>query len=167
MKPHLIRRDVLRGSLALGVALLTPGARACEFFSPTMRILHPWTRASEPNATTAVVCMRFDEVSRDDRLVQVQTPVAAAAEMGGVVLTGGATRPGSGSGSGSGVGPGLNFLIPAGQESALSEGGRFVRLLDLRHPLEVGRSYPLTLVFEQGGTVNATLTVDFASFRFA
>jgi len=158
MKPHLIRRDVLRGGLALGVALLAPAARACEFFSPTMRILHPWTRASEPGASTAVVCMRFDEVSRDDRLIQVQTPVAAAAELGGVALTGSSNRNGAGNG--------IDFLIPAGQESALSEGGRFVRLLDLRHPLEVGRSYPLTLVFEQGGVVDATLTVDFASFRF-
>lgn len=158
MEPRLIRRNVLRGSLALGVALLAPAARACEFFSPTMRILHPWTRASEPGASTAVVCMRFDEVSRDDRLIQLQTPVAAAAELGGVAL--------DGSGSRNNAGTGLDFPIPAGRESALSEGGRFVRLLGLRHPLEVGRSYPLTLVFEQGGVVDATLTVDFASFRF-
>ena len=158
MEPRLIRRDVLRGSLALGVALLAPAARACEFFSPTMRILHPWTRASEPGASTAVVCMRFDEVSRDDRLIQVRTPVAAAAELGGVAL--------DGSGSRNNAGTGLDFPIPAGRESALSEGGRFVRLLGLRHPLEVGRSYPLTLIFEQGGVVDATLTVDFASFRF-
>ena len=158
MEPRLIRRNVLRGSLALGVALLAPAARACEFFSPTMRILHPWTRASEPGASTAVVCMRFDEVSRDDRLIQLQTPVAAAAELGGVALDGSSRR--------NNAGTGLDFPIPAGRESALSEGGRFVRLLGLRHPLEVGRSYPLTLVFEQGGVVDATLTVDFASFRF-
>ena len=158
MEPRLIRRNVLRGSLALGVALLAPAARACEFFSPTMRILHPWTRASEPGASTAVVCMRFDEVSRDDRLIQVRTPVAAAAELGGVAL--------DGSGSRNNAGTALDFPIPAGRESALSEGGRFVRLLGLRHPLEVGRSYPLTLIFEQGGVVDATLTVDFASFRF-
>jgi copper(I)-binding protein len=165
MNPRLIRRDLLRSSLALGVALLAPSARACEFFSPTLRILHPWTRASEPGATSAVVCMRFDEVSRDDRLVQVQTPVAAAAEMGGVALAG--SDSGKASRSNNGAAPGLDFWIPAGRESALSEGGRFVRLLDLRHPLEVGRSYPMTLVFEQGGGVNASLTVDFASFRFA
>ena len=107
--------------------------------------------------------MRFDEVSRDDRLVQLHTPVAAAAEMGGMART----SSGTAGRAGAGAGAGLDFFIPAGQESGLSEGGRFVRLLDLRHPLEVGRSYPLTLVFEQGGTVKATLTVDFARFRFA
>lgn len=103
--------------------------------------------------------MRFDEVSRDDRLVHMHTPVAAAAEMSGIVLT--ASSPGAGAGAG------LDFFIPAGQASALSEGGRFVRLLDMRHPLEVGRRFPLTLVFQRGGVVDATLTVDFASFRFA
>ena len=151
MTHRLIRRDLLRASLTCGVALLSPAARACEFFSPTLRITHPWTRASEPGATTAVVSMRFDEVSRDDRLVQLHTPVAAAAEMGGRALT----ASGTGTGAGAGAGAGLDFFIPAGQESGLSEGGRFVRLLDL------------TLVFEQGGTVKATLTVDFARFRFA
>ncbi len=161
MTHRLFRRDLLRASLACGVALLLPAARACAFFSPTLRITHSWTRASEPGATTAVVSMRFDEVSRDDRLVHMHTPVAAAAEMSGIVLT--ASSPGAGAGAGAG----LDFFIPAGQASALSEGGRFVRLLDMRHPLEVGRSFPLTLVFQRGGVVDATLTVDFASFRFA
>ena len=101
--------------------------------------------------------MRFDEVSRDDRLVHMHTPVAAAAEMSGIVLT--ASSPGAGAG--------LDFFFPAAQASALSERGRFVRLLDMRHPLEVDRSFPLTLVFQRGGVVDATLTVDFASFRFA
>ena len=107
--------------------------------------------------------MRFDEVSRDDRLVHMHTPVAAAAEMGGIALT----ASGPGAGAGAGAGAGLDFFIPAGQASALSEGGRFVRQLDMRHPLEVGRRFPLTLVFQRGGVVDATLTVDFASFRFA
>lgn len=53
MTHRLIRRDLLRASMACGVALLLSAARACKFFfSPTLRIIHPWTRASEPGATT-------------------------------------------------------------------------------------------------------------------
>ena len=52
MTHRLFRRDLLRASLACGVALLLPAARACAFFSPTLRIIHPWARASEPGATT-------------------------------------------------------------------------------------------------------------------
>lgn len=146
---HLFpRRSVLRAGLALSVPLALPQARACEYFADGLRISHPWTRATAPGATTAVLCMGFDEVSADDRLIAVETPVAEAAEMGGLS-----------------AGREVNFLIPAGQSSALSEHGSFVRLLGLKHPLEVGRIYPLNLGFERAGLVIAKLNVDFARFR--
>ena len=142
------RRNVLRAGLALGTTLCLPQARACEFFATHLRINHPWTRASADGQNTAIVSMRFDDVTRTDRLIGVETPVAAAAELGGL-----------------GARPAVDFLIPQGQESALHEFGTFVRLVGLQHRLEVARSYPLKLVFEHSGTVNATLTVDFAGPR--
>ena len=97
--PHrLIWRDLLRGGLALGVAPISPTARACEFFSSALRITHPWTCASDPATTTALLSMRFDEISQDDRLVQVHRPVAAAAEMGGIALTASASASSTGAG---------------------------------------------------------------------
>ncbi|MGK2899952.1 MAG: hypothetical protein ACSLE9_14925 [Burkholderiaceae bacterium] len=42
----------------------------------------------------------------------------------------------------------------------LSKSGTFIRLLGLRHALGVGRSYPLRLVFERGGAVDADIGVD-------
>lgn len=49
----------------------------------------------------------------------------------------------------------LNFkLIP----------GTYLRLLGLKLPLQVGRSYPMNLLFRQSGLVLATLTVDFGRF---
>jgi periplasmic copper chaperone A len=152
MKKIVHRRDMLRAGLALGASLVLPSARACEFFSPTLRVTHPWTRATEPDAKFAVVCMKIDEVTETDRLVGVETPVAA-----GVELVGG------------GGGAGVNLLIPAGRETLLSEEGTHLRLLDLQHPLLIARSYPLTLVFEKGGIVPATLNVDYMApgFSFA
>lgn len=144
---HFIhRRGVLRTGLALGATLLLPTARACEFFTSTLRVTHPWVRASAAGATSAIVSMKFDEVIQADRLIRVETPVAAAAEMGGVAAR-----------------PGVDYFIPQGQESALSETGTYLRLLGLKHPLEVGREYPLILVFEKGGVVEASLSVDFDS----
>jgi copper(I)-binding protein len=92
--------------------------------------------------------MGFDEVAADDRLIAVETPVAEGAQMGGEA-----------------AGGAVNFVIPAGQASALSEQGSFVRLVGLRHPLEIGRNYPLHLGFERAGLVIARLNVDFARFR--
>jgi len=144
--PH--RRGVLHTGLALSLSLALPAARACEFFTTNLRIVHPWTRATARDASFAVVCMKFDDVAQADRLIGVETPVASGAEMGGA-----------------GAGPGVDFVIPEGRESVLSEAGTHVRLTGLKFPLEVAREYPLTLVFEKGGVVNATLSVDYTRFK--
>ena len=147
MNPPLARRQLLRAGLAAGTLAALPSARACEFYAAKLRITHPWTRASAPGATTAMVCMRFDEVTQTDRLIGVQSPVAESAEMGGVAITG----------------P-VNLAIPADQLITLSEAGPHIRLLGLRHALLVAREYPLTLVFERSGSVQATLSVDYERF---
>lgn len=141
------RRGVMRASLAMGSVLLMRPALACEYFGTTLRVTHPWTRATADDADTAVLCMRFDEVNQTDRLIGVETPVATGAAMGGVQ-----------------AGPAVDLLIPAGQETLLSETGTFVRLTGLKFPLEVARTYPLQLVFEKGGVIEATLNVDYGRF---
>ena len=88
--------------------------------------------------------MKFDEVTVADRLIGVETPVAEGAEL-----------------VGAGTGAGVDLLIPEGQETLLSDDGTHVRLVGLKHPLFIGRSYPLQLSFEKGGMVNARLTVDY------
>src|SRR5262245_53362972 len=100
------RRAVLRVGLALCASLVIRPARACEYFTGTLRFTHPWTRASVPDATSAAVCMKFDEVSETDRLIGVETPVAAGAYL---------IREGENTG--------VNLLIPAGRETLLSEDG--------------------------------------------
>ena len=80
-------------------------------------------------------------------MIGVETPVAERAELGGMA-----------------AGPTLNFAIAAGQSSALSESGSYLRLLGLKLPLQVGCSYPMNLLFAQSGLVLATLTVDFGRF---
>jgi copper(I)-binding protein len=133
--------------LALGVSLLVPSARACEIVTSNFKVIHPWSRATRDDATSAAVCMAFEEVTETDRLIGAATPVAEAAEMGGV-----------------GASPAVSFVIPEGQSSALTEAGTYLRLVGLKFPLQVGRSYPMTLFFQKAGSVNATLSVDYARF---
>jgi copper(I)-binding protein len=143
--PLIQRRRVLQAGVAAGVALLAPSARACEFFTTTLRVTHPWARATRLGSRGAIVSMVFDEVTETDRLIAVSTPVATGAQLGGQ----GGTRP-------------IDFVIPQGRTSTLSEQGVFVRLVGLRHPLELARAYPLTLEFEKGGKVEADLSIDYA-----
>ena len=139
------RRAFLRAGVALSASFIVPPARACEYFTGTLRITHPWTRATLADATSAVLCMKFDEVNVSDRLIGVETPVAGGAEL----IVKNARAP-------------LTVPIPQGEETVLSEEGTHIRLLGLKHPLFIGRSYPLALTFEKSGTVNATLNVDYA-----
>lgn len=140
----LRRRSVLRAGAAFGVSLLAPAARAHEFFSSSLTVIHPWTRASAEGATSAIVSMIFQDVIQTDRLIGVQTPVAEAAELGGAA-----------------EGPTLDFLIREGHDAELTEAGVHLRLLRLKHPLLLGREYPMTLVFAKAGAIRAALLVDY------
>ena len=149
MSGSMARRSVLHAGAALCVFALAPRARACEFFSSNLRVFHPWTRASPPGSDSATVSMIFDQVTRADRLIAAETPVAEGAEMGGV-------------GARANV---VDFAIAQGRESALAETGTYLRLVRLTQPLEIGRAYPLKLVFESGDVVAATLNIDYMRFR--
>ncbi|MBC7939761.1 MAG: copper chaperone PCu(A)C [Chitinophagaceae bacterium] len=141
----------MQAGLAFGASMVLPSARGCEAFASTLRVSHPWTRATVHGVTSAVLCMKFDEVTLADRLILVQTPVAEGARMAG---------------PDAGEREGVDFSIPAERETYLDESSTHVMLVGLKFPLEIGRSYPLTLGFEKGGTVFASLSVDYTPFRF-
>jgi copper(I)-binding protein len=143
----LTRRRALQATLGLSGALVLPAARACQFDTTTLRITHPWTRESRPDDRVALMCMKFDQVLEDDRLIGVQSMVASGAEMGGER-----------------AGAPVDFRIPAGVETEMFEHGEHIRLLGLKMRLGNGLEFPLTLTFEKGGTVNAKLTVNYARF---
>lgn len=150
MSLFIDRRGMLRQGLALGAVLALPSARSArahEIITSTMRVTHPWSRATAPDAPYAVLCMKFDEVTQDDRLTRVESPVSESADMGG-----------------EGAGPMVDFFIPAGQETYLAETQTYVRLVGLKFPLDVGRSYPLLLGFAKGGVYNTTFSIDQARF---
>lgn len=133
---------LLAGMLALAA---TP-AQAHEFFTGKLTVIHPWTSATEPGQTSAVVSLKFEDVTESDRLVSVRTPVAEGAELGG-----------------EGASATLDFEIPAGRETQLRADGTYLRLTGLTMPLHQGREYPLTLVFEKAGPIRCALLIDFGS----
>ena len=144
MMPINHRRVLMQTGLAWGVALLAPSARACEIVAANLTIVHPWTRATAEGATSAIVCMSFQDVTQADQLIGLQTPIATGAEMGG-----------------DGARPWVSVAIREGQTTVLGESGPHLRLVGLKTALEVGRSYPMTLSFQKAGSVKATLSVDY------
>jgi copper(I)-binding protein len=144
MEPKLRRRVVLHAGLLLGAGLTAPRARACEFFATSLRVYRPWTRATGPEDTTAILCLTFDQVTEADRLVAVETPVAEGVTIGGI-----------------GVRNRLPLSIPAGRDTVLTEEGTHLVLTGLKQPLLFGRTYPVTYVFERGGRVIGDVDVDY------
>jgi copper(I)-binding protein len=144
MHPTLTRRALLRGALALLLPTVALTTRAHEFFTTCLTVIHPWTRASSPDATSAIVSMRFVDVKETDRFIDAETPVAERTELVGI-----------------GASETFSFLIPKGRDSELSEDGLHLRLVGLKFPLLLGREYPMTLIFENGGPVKAALLIDF------
>lgn len=149
-RPSLPRRHLLLATAA-GLAGLSRPVQACDFYSSRMRIWHPWTRATRVDADSAKVFMRFDEIQKTDRLVGVETPLAGGARLAGPGAPEDAKE--------------LDLQIKEGQELTLTENGLHIELLDLQQPLQIGRSYPLRLVFASGDSVNAQLNVDFPGLR--
>jgi hypothetical protein len=143
MTPALLlpRRRVLAAGFALAAGLPAT-SRACEFFCTSLRVVLPWTRATEAGDPWAILCMTFDDIRTDDRLVGVRTPVAAGAEL-----------------HGAGPRRAVDLALPAGRTVVLDEDGVHLRLTGLAHPLGLGREYPLTLVFERAGELMADLDV--------
>lgn len=154
-----------------GAALAWPAARACEVQADHFRLLHPWTRATPHGAHSAVLCMNFEDVTRDDVLVGVETPMAAGVEAVGLPAAAGADASvpaATAATPAPAAAPPLAMPIPAGRPTAFTEDGLHLRLTGLKLPLHVGREYPLTLHFRESGVVMARLSVDFdAQDRFA
>jgi copper(I)-binding protein len=147
MKDKLDRRHLLHASMAFGISLVVPRARACEFFAAHLKIVHPWSRATREDATSVAVSMTFDEVTQTDRLIGAESPVCTGAEIGGIDAK-----------------PFVNFLIPEGQTTVMSESSTYLRLVGLQFELPYGREYPLTLIFQKSGRLAAKLTIDYARF---
>ncbi len=146
MKPVFVtRRNALRAALSFGAAaaFVHREAGACEAFASTLRVIHPWTRATRQGVTSTSVFMVIDEVQQDDRLVGVTMAIAGGAEL-----------------VGDGVGPAVDLFIPKGSEIVFADPGTHLRLLGLDRQLLLGRSFPLQLRFEKGGLVYTTLNVD-------
>ena len=147
MKIMLKRRQFIRAGVACGVSMALPTAHACQLTMGNFVLVHPWARATAPDATEASVCMGFEEVEAEDWLIGASSPVAESAEMGG-----------------EGQNKAVKFRIVKGQSSGLSETGTYLKLVGLKFQLEVGRSFPLTLVFEKAGATTTSLSIDYPRF---
>ena len=136
---------------AVAAIAAASGALAHEYQLRTLRIDHPFARATPPGARSGGVFLSVENKGdRTDRLLTVSTPVAGTAELHQMVMDAGVMRMRA-------VG-GLD--VKPGDRLVLKPGAYHVMLTDLKRPLHAGETFPLTLGFEKAGSIEVNVEVE-------
>jgi periplasmic copper chaperone A len=131
------------GRLLMGGFIGTALAGEVDTLGP-LQIDTPWARASIGTArpSAAYVTIR-NTGDKADRLVSIETPVAARSEVHEMEEEGGVMK----------MRPAGPLEIPPGEEVRLEPGGIHIMLMQLRQPLKEGKSIPITFTFRQAGDI--------------
>lgn len=124
---------------------------AHDYTVGSIKIDHPWSRATVAGIPNGVAYFVLENKGdSDDRLVSAASPVAAKVELHTHLKEGEIVRMRQ-----------VDAVdIPAGETVALEPGSFHVMLMGLKEPLEQGDSFPLTLEFDQAGSVTVDVTID-------
>lgn len=126
-------------------ALLTGNAWAGD-----VHVKNAWSRPAPPGINVGVAYFAITNDGKNDRLIGVSSPVAERAELH-MSMTEGAVMK-------------MKHLdvveVKHGQPVLFSPNGRHVMLSGLKQPLKSGNEFPLTLNFENVGSVMVQVRVD-------
>lgn len=147
-------RKILSLTLALltFVSLATPAANAHGFEIGSLKIHHPWTRATPKGADVAGGFMSIENTGKDDdRLIAITVTGVKHADIHEMAMANGmmTMRP---------LADGL--AIPAGKTIVLKPGGFHVMMMGLNAPLNEGDYVKASLTFEKAGQVDIEFVVE-------
>lgn len=131
------------------IGALTAGAPHAMAASPTMAVQQAWSRATPPGAQTAVVYMTIVDSGAPDLLISITTPVAGMATMHRTVTHDHTSQ----------MLPVKTLAVSAGQPAVFAPGGYHVMLTSLHQALMQGQTFPITLMFQHAGAVQAQVSV--------
>jgi len=139
------KTSLLAGLIA--AASLTPA------WAGEIEIHNAYARAASPNAKSgAAFMMVYSQAETDDRLIGAASPVAARVELH--------THTEDDNGVMRMVHVEEGFAVPAGGRFTMKRGGAHVMLMGLNESLTQGKTFPLTLIFEEAGEMTFDIEVD-------
>jgi hypothetical protein len=133
--------------------LIAAPALAHEFHLGALTLHHPWARASIPGSQNGAVYLKIVNRGAADALLHADVGSAAQkVELHTMAVSNGVMK----------MRRVERFAVPAQGEAMLKPGGDHIMLFGLKSPLKVGDSLPMTLTFEQAGTVQVSVKVEAA-----
>ena len=141
----------LLGALVVGLVAITHVLAGEHLASEHVRIMDAWSRALPPVSTNgAAYFTAMNEGNEAGRIVGASSPIAKRVEIHNHEMNDGVVKM-------TRVADGLP--VPAGGSVELAPGGLHLMLMGLNEPLVPGKAFPLTLRFEDGGTIETDVTV--------
>jgi periplasmic copper chaperone A len=124
---------------------------AHDYQFQSLHIDHPFARATPPGAHSGGVFFTIENNGTTGaRLLSVASPAARVAELHQMAIDGGVMKMRA-------VGA---VEVQPGGRLELKPGGYHVMLSDLKQPLRTGDQFPLSLTFENAGTIEVSVEVE-------
>lgn len=141
------------------------GAATTATATASVEVTNPWARITAPTAKQGAVYMTI-AAPEGDTLTKASVPTSIAGKTELHETTGGSTEtmnpdemtPEQMAAQMKKMKPVASIPIPAGKPVMLKPGGYHVMLLELADPIEEGETIPVTLTFENAGTVKVDAT---------
>jgi copper(I)-binding protein len=151
-------RHVTRLALAAAFSTIAFAVSAHDYKVGELKIDHPWARAT-PGAikTGAIYFSVTAQGDTPDRLIAVETPRAAKAEMHTQILDGDVMKMRQVSA----------IEINPGEPTVLKPGGMHIMLVGLTAPMREKERFPMTLTFEKAGKIEVQIAVEAVGARDA
>jgi copper(I)-binding protein len=127
-------------------------ADAHDYSVGDLKIEHPWAKPSLKGVPNGVAYMTITNTGEaDDTLLAADADFSNAVELHTMSMTDGVMR--------------MRQLeagvpLPSGETVKLEPGGLHVMLIGLKQPLTEGQTLPLTLTFEEAGTLEVELAIE-------
>ena len=146
-----IRRGLAAGLALAAAQLAAAGAEAADYDVGPIHIAQPWARATPKGASSGAGYMAVtNNGTTPDRLTCVSSEAAAKCQIHTMTMEGGVMkmRPVEG-----------GLEIKPGETVTLKPSSLHVMFVDLKHPLEQGKTVEATLKFEIAGTVDVAYPI--------
>jgi periplasmic copper chaperone A len=141
------------GIFVAGAIVLSSAAHAYDYKIGALEIDHPWSRAVPKGATVAAGYLTITNTGTEpDRLISGSTPVAGKFEIHEMSVDNKGVmrmRP---------VPTGV--VIKPGETVELKPQSSHIMMTGLKQPIEKGKPFKGSLVFEKAGTVEVDFTVE-------